>query len=186
MCASQINQLIGILLIHRQSLRLYIRSEIPSDIRSFIMMQTDFLHGIVYDFDSAFHVTFLIGILDTQNKISVLMLGNQIFEQCCSQISDVHIPGRTWCKSCSYFFHTGLPFHLLVSIYSSSLAFPHRVLPRNKTKKSPKRLSFFIGWGTWIRTKEMPDSESGALPLGYTPISQRQRHYSTCFPCFCQ
>ena len=27
------------------------------------------------------------------------------------------------------------------------------------------------GWGTWIRTKEMPDSESGALPLGYTPIS---------------
>lgn len=30
---------------------------------------------------------------------------------------------------------------------------------------------FFYGWGTWIRTKEMPDSESGALPLGYTPIS---------------
>lgn len=28
-----------------------------------------------------------------------------------------------------------------------------------------------IGWGTWIRTKEMPDSESGALPLGYTPIA---------------
>lgn len=26
------------------------------------------------------------------------------------------------------------------------------------------------GWGTWIRTKEMPDSESGALPLGDTPI----------------
>ena len=26
------------------------------------------------------------------------------------------------------------------------------------------------GWDTWIRTKEMPDSESGALPLGYIPI----------------
>ena len=28
-----------------------------------------------------------------------------------------------------------------------------------------------IGWGTWIRTKEMSDSESDALPLGYTPIA---------------
>ncbi len=26
------------------------------------------------------------------------------------------------------------------------------------------------GWGTWIRTKEMSDSESDALPLGDTPI----------------
>lgn len=32
------------------------------------------------------------------------------------------------------------------------------------------------GWGTWIRTKEMPDSESGALPLGYTPITERINH----------
>lgn len=33
------------------------------------------------------------------------------------------------------------------------------------------RLYLIYGWGTWIRTKEMPDSESGALPLGYTPMS---------------
>ncbi|EDP10517.1 hypothetical protein EUBDOL_01765 [Amedibacillus dolichus DSM 3991] len=26
------------------------------------------------------------------------------------------------------------------------------------------------GWGNWIRTSEMPESKSGALPLGYTPI----------------
>ncbi len=26
------------------------------------------------------------------------------------------------------------------------------------------------GWGTWIRTTEMADSESAALPLGYTPM----------------
>lgn len=40
------------------------------------------------------------------------------------------------------------------------------------------------GWGTWIRTKEMPDSESGALPLGYTPIKIRQ--YSTDIMMVCQ
>ena len=30
------------------------------------------------------------------------------------------------------------------------------------------------GWGTWIRTKEMSDSESDALPLGYTPIIENE------------
>ena len=27
-----------------------------------------------------------------------------------------------------------------------------------------------IGWGNWDRTSGMPESKSGALPLGYTPI----------------
>ncbi len=27
-----------------------------------------------------------------------------------------------------------------------------------------------IGWGGWVRTSGMPESKSGALPLGYTPI----------------
>ena len=32
------------------------------------------------------------------------------------------------------------------------------------------------GWGNWIRTSEMADSESAALPLGYTP---KDSYYST-------
>ena len=28
----------------------------------------------------------------------------------------------------------------------------------------------FHGWGGKIRTYEMPESKSGALPLGYTPM----------------
>ena len=28
-----------------------------------------------------------------------------------------------------------------------------------------------IGWGNWNRTSGMPESKSGALPLGYTPRS---------------
>ena len=27
-----------------------------------------------------------------------------------------------------------------------------------------------VGWDSWIRTNEMPESKSGALPLGYTPL----------------
>ena len=36
------------------------------------------------------------------------------------------------------------------------------------------RLSYrdrkYNGWGTWIRTREMTESKSVALPLGYIPI----------------
>ena len=31
-------------------------------------------------------------------------------------------------------------------------------------------LWFLYGWDRWIRTIEMPESKSGALPLGYIPI----------------
>ena len=46
----------------------------------------------------------LIGILVRKNKISVLMPAIRYSNNAVPQISDVHIPGRTWCKSCSYFF----------------------------------------------------------------------------------
>ena len=42
----------------------------------------------------------------------------------------------------------------------------------SEMQKKKQRISFSVlrhGWGTWIRTKEMSDSESDALPLGYTP-----------------
>ena len=43
MSASKINQPVCIFLIHRQTFRLYIRAEISSDIRAFIVAQTNFL-----------------------------------------------------------------------------------------------------------------------------------------------
>ena len=38
------------------------------------------------------------------------------------------------------------------------------------TKKARRMASFFVGWGAGIRTPEMSESESDALPLGDTPI----------------
>ena len=46
-------------------------------------------------------------------------------------------------------------------------------------KKRPIRTHYLFGWGTWIRTRELSESEADALPLGDTPISRRdelQRH----------
>ena len=41
-----------------------------------------------------------------------------------------------------------------------------------KTKKpeiQSNELRTYFGWDGWIRTSAMPESKSGALPLGYTP-----------------
>ncbi len=38
-----------------------------------------------------------------------------------------------------------------------------------KTKKNSRYNRLFFGWGAGIRTPEMLESESSALPLGYTP-----------------
>ncbi len=43
--------------------------------------------------------------------------------------------------------------------------------PLNKIKKPQLTLKlFYFGWAGRIRTAEMPESKSGALPLGYSPI----------------
>lgn len=39
--------------------------------------------------------------------------------------------------------------------------------------KKPKGAHNIFGWGTWIRTKEISESEADALPLGYTPRIRR-------------
>ena len=35
---------------------------------------------------------------------------------------------------------------------------------------SVDKSAFFVAWDGWIRTSEMTESKSVALPLGYTPI----------------
>lgn len=53
----------------------------------------------------------------------------------------------------------------------------------HRIKNTSSRLYILLnGWATWIRTKEMPDSESGALPLGYSPIDINKLYtfFETC------
>ena len=38
------------------------------------------------------------------------------------------------------------------------------------TKKPLIMSGLSVGWDGWVRTIEMPESKSGALPLGYIPI----------------
>ena len=40
----------------------------------------------------------------------------------------------------------------------------------SQQKSHPLWSGFSVGWDGWVRTIEMPESKSGALPLGYIPL----------------
>ena len=77
---SLFNELLGIGKVNPLflSFRLYIRTYASILIRSFVMDQTCFLQGAVNDLYRSFHITLLIGILNSENEISSFMLCNQI------------------------------------------------------------------------------------------------------------
>ena len=54
-----------------------------------------------------------------------------------------------------------------------SCFFAVRIPKIHANKKDTFKGVFFIGWAGRIRTAEMPESKSGALPLGYSPIKMK-------------
>ena len=95
------------------SLTLYIWSDTTVLVRSFIMNKSGVFHGTVDDIDCTFHITLLVGILNTEDKISVLVFCNKICIECCTKIADVHSSCRARCKSGSDFCHRSfLPFKM--------------------------------------------------------------------------
>ena len=61
--------------------------------------------GAVNNIYSAFHITLLIRILNTQDKISIFMLCHQKSIQRRTQIAYMHASGRAGRKTGSYFCH---------------------------------------------------------------------------------
>ena len=80
-CLALVDQLLGIFHIDTglHTLTLYVRAVAAVLIGSLIMYQSGLLQGTVDDLGSAFHIALLIGILDTEHKISAGMLCNQKF-----------------------------------------------------------------------------------------------------------
>ena len=79
--------------------------------------------------------------------------------------------------------------------YSFSLDENEVVRTQHPSQQTQKSHSFqsglSVGWDGWVRTIEMPESKSGALPLGYIPIFILLVYCSTfcsccqAFFCFC-
>ena len=62
----------------------------------------------------------------------------------------------------------GLANHICVATQHKVVE-PVPSLPTD-TKKPLITSGLSVGWDGWVRTIEMPESKSGALPLGYIPI----------------
>ena len=76
-----------------------------ADIRSLIMNQPRALQGIVDDLLGAFHIAFLVRILDAKQVIAALMLGNQVGVKRGSEVSHMHPPRGARCVSRSDLVH---------------------------------------------------------------------------------
>ena len=109
---SLLDQFFGVFQIKagRLTLALYIGAYSSVLIRAFVMEQTGLLQSTVDDLYCSLHISFLICIFNSKNKISALMFGDQICVQCCTQISHMHSSRRTGRKSCSDLCHFSVSF----------------------------------------------------------------------------
>ena len=85
-CISLLNKLFGIFQIHAccLTLALYIRAKSAILVRSLIMEKSCFLKSTVDDIYSSLHITFLVCIFNTEDKISAFMFCDQISIKSCS------------------------------------------------------------------------------------------------------
>ena len=85
-CISLLNKLFCIFQVHAccLTLTLYIRTESAVFIRSLIMDKSGFLKGTVNNIYSSLHITFLVCIFNTKDKISAFMFCDQISIKSCS------------------------------------------------------------------------------------------------------
>ena len=118
MRAAQINQFVSIFGINSFALGLNIRSVIAADVRSFVPVHPNPFECGINDIRSALNIAFLVGIFNTEDKISARCLGYQILIERRSQVADVHISGRAGRESGSYFHH----FTFLLKIKKNNIA----------------------------------------------------------------
>ena len=85
-CISLLDKLFRIFQVHTGclTLALYIRTETAVFIRSLIMEKSGFLKGTVNDIYCSLHITFLVCIFNTEDKISAFMFCDQISIKSCS------------------------------------------------------------------------------------------------------
>ena len=85
-CISLLNKLFCIFQVHAccLTLTLYIRTESAVFIRSLIMDKSGFLKGTVNNIYGSLHITFLVCIFNTKDKISAFMFCDQISIKSCS------------------------------------------------------------------------------------------------------
>lgn len=89
-----IKQRLNIFLVDRESLRLNVGTVFATRVNTFVRMQTEEIKGIEERITSTFDFTSFIGILDTDEELSMIFLREEIAVEGSSQTSDMELSGR--------------------------------------------------------------------------------------------
>ena len=100
---TRLNELQSIFLVDTHSFGLNVRANGSADIGAFVPVKSADSQGIIYLFNCALNVSFLVGILDPEDKVSAVLLGDDIGVDSCTQVADVHKARGAGCKSGAYF-----------------------------------------------------------------------------------
>ena len=109
---TRFDQFFRVFLINRTSFALNIRAVVAADVRTLVMDKTRVLHRFVYHVNRAVHISFLVGVLYSEDEFSALGLCYKVRIKRSSKVAYVHITCGAGCKSRSYFlcFHFYLSF----------------------------------------------------------------------------
>ena len=97
--AALFDQLPSELGVEVAALGLDIRAVFAAHIRALVVGQTGLTHGFIDQIDRAGHLALLIGILDAQNELAAVLLGEQIGIQRGAQAAQMQIARRAGRKS---------------------------------------------------------------------------------------
>ena len=114
------DELFGVGQVHILSLALHIGAVVAADVGAFVVDKSRGFQGVVDNVYRAFYISFLIGVLNTQDEGAALTFRYQIFIQRRSQVADVHEARRTGRESCSYFTHSDIPRRSVCDIFCIS------------------------------------------------------------------
>ena len=107
---SLVDQLLGVFAVNAcaHALTLHIGTNAAVLVGTFVLDQAGVRHRALDDINCAFHIAALIGVLDPQNKIAVLVLGDQVCVEGSPEVAHMHSAGRAGSVSGSD-FHVVFP-----------------------------------------------------------------------------
>ena len=93
------DQLLGVGQVHVLALGLDVRAVVAADVRSLVPEEAAVAQRVVDDLRCAGHEPLLVRVLDAQDELAVVLLGEEIGIERRAQAAQVQIPGGAWRES---------------------------------------------------------------------------------------
>ena len=87
------HQQLGVLLIIGHSLGLDIGANGAAHVGAFVVVQVAALHGALDDGHGVLHLPLLVGVLDAQDELALIVAGDEVGVEGGTQVAHVHVAG---------------------------------------------------------------------------------------------